>query len=308
MTRPCVTVALLLTCFACGAADDLDFEFPAAKNAAEKYQTGIARISQVYRKEQIRLLKDYDEELAKRSTESMKQGMPEEVERIAAIFDRIRKAMDEANTDGSPVAPIEVGAETVVHACTTTFERAMAKADSEFRRDKTKLLTDYIKTLTTAKKTVAKKNDTAEVDRITVRLDEAERDLQKLTTDPPRGARDVGIAGTDGATSTRVSWGPLRKGRVLKFQYLRGLWTDYPRAVHGSPDDIKLLNENTPRLRLCAVVDGVAKPLGEVPGGTAKRPFLFKSTQDYEEIVFNNYDTSPGNNQGEVVYRISYDY
>lgn len=295
-------------------ADDLAFEFPGARTAAEKYEKGLARITQAYRKEQIHLLQDYYEELEKRMAEAKRQGNTEEMERIASIDEKIKTGLEDANDAEKPVVPIEVGAEKVLHTCTTTFERSMAKADQEFRRDKLKLLTDYTKQLTAAKKAVANKKVVAklgeltELEKITIRSDEASRAIQEIQAQPPRGARDLEIAGTDGAMSTRVSWGPLRKGRTLRIQYLRGTWTDYPLSTQGSPDDVRLASENVPRLRLCFVANEEVAPIGEVPGGTATRPYLFKATQEYSEIVFNNYDTSPGNNQGSVIYRISIEY
>ena len=110
-----------------------------------------------------------------------------------------------------------------------------------------------------------------------------------------------------GAASTKVSLGAVHEGQVLTFSYVSGGWTAFParRYPPSSPDAVPLAHENVLPLRLCENADGAVTQLAELPGGTHDKPFTFVVPHDVADLVLNNRDARPDNNQGSVVYRVT---
>lgn len=120
-----------------------------------------------------------------------------------------------------------------------------------------------------------------------------------------QSVRVVTVDAKEGGDSTRVQLGPVRKGQTVTFEYVRGAWTAWPRAQEGSPDDTPPAHHNVLPLRFCEQQGGSVIELGTVPGGTKRKPFVFSADHDIENLVLNMNDSSPHNNKGAVVYKVT---
>ena len=78
----------------------------------------------------------------------------------------------------------------------------------------------------------------------------------------------------------------------------------YARLGPGSPDDLVPKNKNVYRVTISEKHGSKGVRVADVPGGTRAKPFSFTADHDIQEVFLNMEDNKPGNNVGEVVYRV----
>ena len=166
--------------------------------------------------------------------------------------------------------------------------------------------------------------------------DRAVRQLQTiLTAETQRGKLESAIAvknaiadlsGSDGSAATSpaipiktgniaikakeqngAELGTVRTGTQIRLQYVEGRWAmsgggEGDPSKYPSPDDAEIYPAN--RLGIYALIDGEAKLLATVPGGTKKKPFRHRFDKDYEMVMLRIQDSNAVDNSGFVVYKV----
>lgn len=100
--------------------------------------------------------------------------------------------------------------------------------------------------------------------------------------------------------------GDVRKGTKISLQYVSGKWKCEGRIAQHSPDETK--DERvTDKDRLVISLPSTGGKAGDilaiVPGGTAKKPFVFEADKDYPGLVLRIHDYNDfGSNPGSVEY------
>jgi hypothetical protein len=102
--------------------------------------------------------------------------------------------------------------------------------------------------------------------------------------------------------------GDVRKGTRISLQYASGKWKCEGRIAQFSPDDTedpKFSDKNRLVVSLPSEGGNAGKMLAIVPGGTAKKPFVFEAPEDYPGLVlrihdYNDFSKNPGSVEYDV--------
>ena len=100
--------------------------------------------------------------------------------------------------------------------------------------------------------------------------------------------------------------GDIRKGTKISLQYVSGKWKCEGRIAQHSPDETKDERVDDKNRLVLSLPSSSGKPgdiLAIVPGGTAKKPFVFEADKDYSGLVLRIHDYNDfGSNPGSVEY------